>query len=129
MGAFDKNSVNQFIVFQGKLLGKLRLSFGKGVHLQDSLLRLKVGDRDFLVLKGRPRDHAQACALRSFLEVTLGRFLIDGPGQIRSGKQLRIRPEDHERQDCKRWLGNRLIYYGGCISLAPRTKDDIARAC
>jgi hypothetical protein len=86
LGAFDKNPVNQFIVFQGKLIGKLPLSFGKGVHLQDSLLRLKVGDRDFQVLKGRPRDHAQACALGLFFEVTLGRFLIDGPGQIRSGE-------------------------------------------
>jgi hypothetical protein len=53
---------------------------------------------------------AKACALGLFFEVTLGRFLIDGPGQTGAGQQLRIRPEDHQRQDCKRWLGNRLIH-------------------
>ena len=72
--------MNQFIIFQGQLLGKFPLSFGECINLQNSLLCFKAGIRDFLAFNRTPRDHAETGTLRLFAEMSLGWFLIDGPG-------------------------------------------------
>ena len=102
-GQTTEGAGNHLLTHLGRTDRQCACALGQCINGDDSPLILPGGQVDLEVLEARPKHHPHVRATRDSVEVALGRWLVDRPGQERRENGVPFRTEDEERdQDDRR---------------------------